>query len=139
MLAQEPRLFQIGELETKSKVPIKTIRYYEELGLIQATKRTAGGFRLFAPDVLFRLSFIKRTQSLGFSLREIGHILQIYDQGEPPCGEVQQKLRTKIEEINHRIETLTTLRTELSSLLQETEPPPQQEPGVICPILEHTH
>ena len=62
---------QIGLIAKESGVPIKTIRYYEELGLLKASSRTEGGFRLFDPDVFARLHFIKRAQSLGLSLLEI--------------------------------------------------------------------
>lgn len=52
-------LLRIGQLSDRSQVPIKTIRYYEELGLLQAQQRTSGGFRLFSPAALTRLAFIK--------------------------------------------------------------------------------
>ncbi|HEY9299015.1 MAG TPA: MerR family DNA-binding transcriptional regulator, partial [Phormidium sp.] len=70
MLVQEkPK--QIGFVAKQSGVSIKTIRYYEELGLLKASSRTEGGYRLFDADVLSRLSFIKRAQSLGLTLAEI--------------------------------------------------------------------
>ena len=59
-----------GQVAKKADVNKETIRYYEQLGLIQASGRTSGGFRLFDPSVLTRLAFIKRTQSLGLSLQE---------------------------------------------------------------------
>jgi DNA-binding transcriptional MerR regulator len=67
MLVQEqPKL--IGSVAKESGVPIKTIRYYEELGLLKAVGRTEGGYRLFNADIFARLNFIKRAQSLGLSL-----------------------------------------------------------------------
>ena len=67
MLVQEEQKL-IGSVAKESGVPIKTIRYYEELGLLKASGRTEGKFRLFTSDVLTRLSFIKRAQSLGLTL-----------------------------------------------------------------------
>lgn len=136
MLATEPKLLLIGQVEAKSRVPIKTIRYYEQLGLIQASRRTEGGFRLFSQDVLHRLSFIKRSQNLGFSLQEIGQILQIHDQGELPCGTVKQKIQSKVQEIDGKIEQLQLLKTELLSLVSESLPLPTDQEDIICPIIE---
>ena len=138
MLAQESSLLRIGALKALSNVPIKTIRYYEELGLIQATKRTEGGFRLFSPDILHRLTFIKRAQSLGLSLQEIGEILGIYDQGELPCIEVRHKFAAKIAEIDHKIEQLALLKAQLQSLVNQALPSPEQTEGTICPLIEQT-
>lgn len=138
MLAQEQSLLRIGALKAQSNVPIKTIRYYEELGLIQSAKRTEGGFRLFSPDVLQRLTFIKRSQSLGLSLQEIGAILEIHDQGQLPCVEVRHKFAAKIVEIDHKIEQLTLLKAQLQSLMDQSSPLPEQADGLICPIIEQT-
>ncbi|PZD75412.1 Mercuric resistance operon regulatory protein [Acaryochloris thomasi RCC1774] len=136
MTSENITLLRIGELHRVSQVPIKTIRYYEALGLIQADQRTEGGFRLFYPEVADRLAFIKRTQSLGFSLEEIGHILNIHDQGELPCAEVRQQLQIKITEIDQRIAQLQTLRTELISLTSESPSLEEISDDVICPILQ---
>jgi DNA-binding transcriptional MerR regulator len=97
---------------------IRTIRYYESLDLIKSSGRTEGGFRQFSFDVLARLSFIKRAQSLGLSLQEIGDILKVYDQGNLPCDELQEMLQAKVVEIDRQIEQLLTLKTELKGLLQ---------------------
>jgi DNA-binding transcriptional MerR regulator len=59
----------IGQVTALSGVPIRTIRYYESLGLLKSSGRTEGGFRQFSLDVLKRLSFIKRAQSLGLNLQ----------------------------------------------------------------------
>ena len=126
---------QIGEVSKASQVPIKTIRYYEELGLIQAIERTTGGFRLFAPDVLLRLAFIKRAQGLGLSLHEIGDILAIHDQGNRPCHEVTQTLKAKVTEIEQRIAELTLLKQQLQGLISGADSLSHEEAG-ICPIIE---
>ena len=77
MLIQDKQLFLIGQVTQLSGIPIRTIRYYESLDLIKSSGRTEGGFRQFSFDVLARLSFIKRAQSLGLSLQEIGDILKV--------------------------------------------------------------
>jgi MerR family transcriptional regulator, copper efflux regulator len=135
MLTQEQTLLKIGELSTKSGVPIKTIRYYEELGLLKTDKRTEGQFRLFHPDVVTRLLFIKRLQSLGLSLQEIKECLAAYDRGNLPCDDIQAKLEQQVTAIDRQVAELKLLRQELTDILQRWSNSPQKEPGAICPNL----
>jgi MerR family transcriptional regulator, copper efflux regulator len=135
MLLQE-KTKQIGTIAKESGVPIKTIRYYEELGLLKASGRTEGGFRLFDSDVLSRLNFIKRAQSLGLSLLEIKDFLGVYDRGELPCDRIEEKLQDKVADIDKQIQELTLFKKELQALLSGWGAvPPQPEP-TICPIIQ---
>ncbi len=129
-------LLQIGSVADRSNVPIKTIRYYEEIGLLKSSGRTEGKFRLFAPEVVKRIGFIKRLQKLGLSLQEIAEILQIYDRGLTPCEEIEHRLKHQIQEIDRHIVELTTLRGEISHLLKDWIPVQELEVGKICPILQ---
>jgi MerR family transcriptional regulator, copper efflux regulator len=135
MLTQARTLLKIGEISTRSKVPIKTIRYYEELGLLKIDKRTEGHFRLFHPDVVTRLLFIKRLQSLGLSLQEIAECLAAYDRGDLPCDDVQAKLEQQVIAIDRQVAELKLLRHELTDILDRWSKSPQKEPGAICPNL----
>lgn len=135
MLAQET-LKQIGSVAQKSGVPIKTIRYYEELGLLKSSGRTEGGFRLFNSDVFTRLSFIKRAQRLGLTLSEIKEFLAVHDQGNLPCDRIKVKLNDKIDEINYQIQQLQVLKLELVGLLSGWETMPEIPEATICPIIE---
>ncbi|MBD2256190.1 heavy metal-responsive transcriptional regulator [Pseudanabaena sp. FACHB-2040] len=137
MVAVDSNLLRIGELSHQSQVLIKTIRYYEELGLLQATGRTSGGFRLFKPNALTRLAFIKRAQGLGLSLQEIHHILDVHDQGQRPCHEVKQTLQEKVQQIEDRMAQLSLLRQELLALIDGAEGLVQADAS-ICPIIENT-
>ncbi len=127
---------QIGLVAKESGVPIKTIRYYEELGLLKASSRTEGGFRLFDSDVFVRLNFIKRAQSLGLSLLEIKEFLDVHDQGELPCDHVEVKLKDKIVTITQQIKQLQILKLELEGLLSGWETVPEIPEDTICPIIE---
>jgi DNA-binding transcriptional MerR regulator len=137
MLAQET-LKQIGLVAKESGIPIKTIRYYEELGLLKASDRTEGGFRLFNSSVFARLSFIKRAQSLGLSLLEIKEFLDVHDQGDLPCDHIQAKLNDKIAAIEYQIEQLQVLKLELEGLLSGWEPVSEIPENTICPIIDPT-
>ncbi|OUL33100.1 heavy metal-responsive transcriptional regulator [Nostoc sp. T09] len=136
MLAQEaPK--QIGLVAKESGVPIKTIRYYEELGLLQASGRTEGGFRLFNSDVLARLNFIKRTQNLGMTLAEIKEFLHVHDGGELPCEHIKTKLEDKLTDIDEQIQQLLTLRQDLAALTSNWEKTTENSEQAICPIIEN--
>lgn len=135
MLVQEESKL-IGLVAKKSGVPIKTIRYYEELGLLKASGRTEGGFRLFDSDVFARLHFIKRAQSLGLSLLEIKEFLNVHDQGDLPCEHIKFKLQDKLTAIDEQIQQLLILKLELEGLLSGWEIVPENPKQTICPIIE---
>jgi MerR family transcriptional regulator, copper efflux regulator len=133
------QLLKIGEVANSSGLSVKTIRYYAEIGLLTPTvQRSSNGYRLFSLDVLNRLAFIKRGQSLGLSLREIQDILQVYDRGHLPCGDVKQHLQAKVEAIKQQIEALETLKSELEGILSGWQDQPNQDSinHTICPNLQ---
>jgi MerR family copper efflux transcriptional regulator len=130
---------KIGEVATHSGLSVKTIRYYDEIGLLIPTvDRAKSGYRLFSSEVLNRLSFIKRAQGLGLSLAEIGEILEIRDRGYLPCHEVKSHLEAKVREIDRQIAALETLRGELQILLDrwQDHPPPSRIARTICPNIQ---
>ncbi|NEP29048.1 heavy metal-responsive transcriptional regulator [Moorena sp. SIO3I6] len=129
---------KIGQVASYSGLPVKTIRYYEEIGLlVPVTTRSPSGYRLFTRQVLNRLAFIKRAQSLGLSLSEIQDILKIHDFGELPCGAVKQHLLLKIEAITEQIEALELLKSELLGIISgwQEHPPDAVKSKTICPNL----
>lgn len=136
MLTQDKQLLLIGQVTNLTGIPIRTIRYYESVGLIASLGRTEGGFRQFSTDVLTRLAFIKRAQNLGLSLEEIRDILQVYDQGQPPCGDIKDKLEEKLLQIDHQIKQLLTLRSEIGELLSGWKNTYGKQEDTICPIIQ---
>lgn len=135
----DTKLFKIGEVATLSGLPVKTIRYYDDIGLLATTVyRSESQYRLFKPDVLNRLAFIKRSQSLGLNLNEIQQILDIHDQGQLPCGEVRHHLQAKVDAITEQITALETLRSELQGILSgwQEQPPSDRIAQTICPNLQ---
>ncbi|WAL60277.1 heavy metal-responsive transcriptional regulator [Thermocoleostomius sinensis] len=136
--ALEQRL-KIGEVAAMSGLPVKTVRYYEEIGLLAPTvERSQAGYRLFRSQVLNRLAFIKRAQALGLSLNEVQEILVVHDNGQLPCGEVKQHLEAKVSEINQQIEALQTLKAELQGILSgwQDQPPSDRIAQTICPNIQ---
>jgi MerR family transcriptional regulator, copper efflux regulator len=135
-MAVQDRSKLIGFVAKESGLPIKTIRYYEELGLLKTTGRTEGGYRLFGEDVFARLNFIKRSQKLGLTLSEIKEFLDIHDQGRLPCDRIKPQLETKVKEIDRQIQQLAILKQELEGLLSGWQIVPSPAHETICPILE---
>ena len=135
-LSLQPSLLKIGELSLQSGVPIKTIRYYEELGLLPTSGRTEGHYRLFSPDAISRLVFIRQLKSLGLSLQEIGECLAIYDRGDLPCGDIKDKLEQHVGAIDRQVKDLLLLREELTGILDHWQTSPEKEVGKICPNLQ---
>jgi DNA-binding transcriptional MerR regulator len=86
---------QIGELAKLSNTSTKTIRFYEDSGLLPPPARTPSGYRDYGPEVVDRLRFIHRGQAAGLTLQKVRQILAIHDRGETPCGHVQQVLGTQ--------------------------------------------
>ena len=126
---------KIGELSRRSDLPVKTLRYYEELGLLPAVGRSPGGYRLFAEESLRRLEFIRRLKSLGLSLEEIQECLAVHDAGELPCGDIQRQLQRQIDLVDERLGELRQFRSELQSLLENWRSDPAPNAAVICPNL----
>ncbi len=136
MLNRESNLIKIGELSSKSGVSIKTIRYYEEFGLLKSESRTEGNFRLFTQDSINRLHFIKRLQLLGLSLEEIRQCLSIVDSGDLPCADINDKLQQQIKEIDAKVAELLLLREQLTILVENWSISSSSQPHTICPILQ---
>jgi len=130
---------RVGEVAQQSGLPTKTVRYYDDIGLLTPTvERSPSGYRLFSPDVLNRLAFIKQAQSLGLSLDEIRQVLQVRDRGDLPCGEVRHYLETKVDAISQQIQSLEALRNDLQNILSgwEDEPSGDRIAHTICPNLQ---
>lgn len=136
------KLLKIGEVASASGLAVKTVRYYDEIGLLAPTvARSQSGYRLFTSQVLNRLAFIKRSQSLGLSLNEVRQILEVHDQGQLPCGEMKLHLEAKVEEINRQIEALMLLKSELSGILSGWQEVTDGDrvPQTICPNIQSSN
>lgn len=135
----QKRLLKIGEVAAESQISVKTVRYYEQLGLlVSVVQRSESGYRLFDPSVFNRLAFIKRAQSLGLTLKEIQEILTIRDQGDVPCDMVKHHLLSKLKEINQQIKALEILKSELQDILAGWQDQPSSETitHTICPNIQ---
>lgn len=127
----------IGVLSKQSGLPIKTIRYYEAVGLLPKPQRTASRYRLYAPETADRLQFIKKAQNLGLRLNEIKEILDLADRGRCPCGHVQTVLKKRLKELQQKIADLRLVEGRVRSAIRRGCPPSFKPKGkAICPTIE---
>lgn len=109
----------IGELGRRTDTKVETIRYYERIGLLAAPSRTASNYRAYETDHLNRLSFIRRSRDLGFSLDQIRALLNLADQRDRSCNAVDAIAKEHRAEVDRKIADLHALRRELDSMIDQ--------------------
>jgi len=125
--------FTIGKLAKQAGVGVETLRYYERRGLIEPRRRTVSGYRVYDADAVLRLQFIRRCQSLGFSLDEVAELLTLSSQPDTSAAEVKHLTQLKINDIEARIRDLERMRSALVEL--ECRCPGDAGTTAECPIL----
>jgi DNA-binding transcriptional MerR regulator len=108
--ASDGALLSIGELAELTQVSTRTIRYYEELGILPTPERTAGGTRRYPRDYVFYVEGAKSLRQLGFGLEEIAELGKFALTGAAASKKTQAILQEKLAELEHRIRVLTRLR-----------------------------
>ncbi|WEK02176.1 MAG: helix-turn-helix domain-containing protein [Candidatus Sphingomonas phytovorans] len=111
----------IGELGKATATKVETIRYYERIGLLPKPSRTAGNYRAYGHAELSRLSFVRRSRDLGFSLDQIRALLALSDDRSQHCADVDRIATEHLREVDRKLADLSALRRELKSLLDACE------------------
>ena len=106
----------VGGLSKTTGVNIETIRFYERVGILPKPPRTAGGHRIYGEDHLKRLSFVRRSRDLGFSLDEVRGLLRLVDGGHYTCGEVKTITLDHLADVRRKIADLRRLERVLSDV-----------------------
>jgi DNA-binding transcriptional MerR regulator len=129
---------QIGELAKLTNTSTKTIRFYEDSGLLPPPARGASGYRDYGPEIVHRVRFIHRGQAAGLTLQKVRQILAIHDRGEVPCGHVRQVLNTRLGQVRAQIAELFALEGRLQNLLDRASrgAPTEHDHSTMCWILE---
>jgi DNA-binding transcriptional MerR regulator len=134
---------RIGEISARAGVNVQTIRFYEREKLLRKPLRTVSGYRTFEEGDLERVRFIKDSQQLGFSLKEIKELLEIHESAKSFAGGTQTKSKSKSKEwekafriarerlelINQKIAFLKVLKRPLAAVLEQ----PGAEKAMVCP------
>lgn len=110
---------RIGELARATGTRVETIRFYEAEGLIPEPARTSGNYRDYDQRQLDRLSFVRRSRDLGFTLDQVRVLLRLADNDKRPCGEVDEIAREQLYQVERKIADLQALRVELSGLISQ--------------------
>lgn len=112
---------RIGELAEAAGTTTKTLRFYEEQGLLPQAPRTPAGYRDYGPNTASRIAFIHRGQAAGLTLAQIRQVLEIRDGGHAPCEHVRDLLERRLAELDTHIQQLQALRKTISGLRDEAE------------------
>ena len=101
---------RIGDLAGRAGLTVKTIRFYEQAGVLEAAPRLPSGYRDYDQGAVTRLRFVKAAQAAGLTLAEVRQILTVRDHHGPPCQHVTALLDARAIELDRRIDELVVLR-----------------------------
>ena len=121
----------IGDVATRSGLPPKTIRYYEDIGLVRPL-RSANGYRSFRESDLHKLTFLGRARALGFSIEDCRTLLGLYEDGTRESAQVKAVAEEHLGEIDRKIAELQSMRATLAHLVDACHGDHRPD----CPILE---
>ncbi|MBL8208108.1 MAG: heavy metal-responsive transcriptional regulator [Blastocatellia bacterium] len=133
--ADTEQLLKIGEVARRMGVGIETLRFYERSGLLRRPARTEGGYRLYRSEELSTLEFIKRAQTLGFTLEEIKRIIAEGRAGKYPCAEVREIVRARLVELDQRLKQMRRYRNALARTLEQWDEK-KEAGGHFCGLIE---
>lgn len=133
---------RIGDVAASAGVSVDALRFYERRGLLKPAARRASGYREYTPEAIGLVRFIRRAQSLGFSLAEVEDLVRLRERAW--AGRAPEQLReaaaTKMQEIDRRVRELRALRGALASLLKDCDAAcasgTPQVNTLDCPLIE---
>ena len=109
-------MFSIGSLSKQTGVKVPTIRYYEQIGLIEDAERTEGNQRRYKQDSLLRLRFIKHARELGFSIEAITSLIELQGHPDRSCCEATDIATAQLSDVRVKIRKLKMLVKELARI-----------------------
>jgi Hg(II)-responsive transcriptional regulator len=121
-----------SEVAAQAQVNTQTLRYYERRGLLPEPARSRSGYRAYTPEAVRVVRFVKRAQQLGFTLNDIEDLLHLANGGPASCEEAKTMARSRIADLQHRINDLAGMRDALTRLVDTCDQPRAQRD---CPIL----
>jgi DNA-binding transcriptional MerR regulator len=127
----------IGQVAKTSGVGAKTIRYYEQIGVLPAPDRTASGYRLYDQPGVERLRFVRRARSLGLPLRQLKTLMAALDGGPRPAfrPRLRAAVRAQLDAVTNQITELEGLRRQLAQILQRMRASARLRQGGACQCL----
>ena len=130
---------KIGAIAKAAGVGVQTLHYYERLGLLPKPRRSAANYRLYSPDTVRRVRFIKKAQAIGLTLEETKQVLDLKDHGHQPCRQVAELGEKHLQEINARLAQLRAYHRALArsvSAWRKENVSERRCAGEFCDLLE---
>ena len=125
----------IGKLAEMAGVSADTLRYYEKMKLITAASRSTSGYRLYSPEDINVIRFIRGAKELNFTLDEIRQLMVLKSSDKATCSQILRHTESKIKQAEQRILELKEIRRVLKQLAEQC--PADDTPTDCCPILDH--
>lgn len=128
----------IGHVSRRTGISVHTIRFYEAEGLLREAERTESGYRVFSPQTVEQLKFIRKAQELGFSLDEIRELLVLRDCSTSACSHVKSLVEEKLASVRGKLRELEAMEKDLKGVLGECQRQlKRRHPGGAerCPVL----
>ena len=128
----------VAELARRADVPAHVVRYYARIGLLQPVRDRGNGYQLFANGDVSRLLFIRKVQTLGYTLSEIARIFAEATQGDSPCPVVQEILAKRIEKNRRRVKELQRIQSCMEKAVVRWREMPDGMPDgrSVCHLIE---
>ena len=123
---------KIGDAAKRCGLPVKTVRYYADIGLV-APARQANGYRDYGEAEMRRLSFIGRARAFGFSIEDCRRLLGLYEDEARASADVKALAEAHLAALDAKLAELRTFREELSAIASACRGDDQAR----CPIIEH--
>ena len=123
----------ISSASEASGLPVKTVRYYADIGLVDAASRTASGYRSYDDAAIRKLIFVRRARAFGFSVAECRELLGLYESEERSSADVKRIAESRLEDIREKQRELKSLHDELSHLVTACNG--DDRPN--CPIIDY--
>lgn len=112
-------LFSIGQMAKSGNCKVQTIRYYEQVGLLPVANRTRGNQRIYTQQHMDRLTFIRHSRELGFSLDQIKEMLSLSDDPTHSCSDVDSIAHNHLKDVESKIVRLQSMQKELKRMIRE--------------------
>jgi DNA-binding transcriptional MerR regulator len=129
-MRSDDNALKVGAVAKAAGVGVQTLHYYERLGLLPKPQRSAANYRLYLPETIRRVRFIKKAQAAGLTLEETKEILDLKDHGRAPCHRVVELGQKHLQEIEARLSQLSAFHRLLARSVREWGK--DDRPGRVC-------
>lgn len=134
IIMEKDNLVQIGVIAKEANVNIQTLRYYEKRNIIKPESRTLAGYRLYSPDIVKTVRFIKHAQELGFPLKEIQELLELRSSNNKSrCQRARKRAQERLTDVQEKLKFLKQTEKILKKIIKNCE---QNKESSSCPIIE---